>query len=48
MDGYFYLDQLARLKFRVFHMLLEIGKCKGILSVLNFSLRVRSDFPHNS
>ena len=28
MDGYFYPDQLARLKFRVFHMLLE--KCKYI------------------
>ena len=26
MDGYLYLDQLARLKFRVFHMLLEICK----------------------
>ena len=24
IDGYFYQDQLARLKFRVFHMLLEI------------------------
>ena len=27
MDVFFYLDQLGRLKFRLFHMLLEICKC---------------------
>ena len=46
MDGYFYLDQLARLKFRVFHMLLERCKCKGFFQFLNSLLRGNSDdFP---
>ena len=35
MDGYFCLDQLARLKFRLFHMLLEIWKCLGIFQKIS-------------
>ena len=36
MDGYFYHDQLARLKFRVFHMLLEI--CEYVWGSFLFQL----------
>ena len=38
MDGYFYLDQPALLKFRVFHMLLEICECRGMLQCFAFSV----------
>ena len=52
MDGYFYLDQLARLKFRVFHMLLEI--CKYISTFHSLSSLSRGvpdnllKFPRNA
>ena len=42
MYGYFYLDQLACVKFSLFHMLLEICKSIKIISCLVFFLRVRS------
>ena len=50
MDGYFYLDQLARLKFRVFYMLLEICKCKGIFQCFEFPFTCAfwMIFPKNS
>ena len=47
MVGYFYLDQLACLNFRIFHMLLEICKCIGIFQFLNFLLNgVPDDIPN--
>ena len=46
MDRYLYLDQVACLKFRLFHMLLEISKCRKTNQCLLFFVKCAfRDFP---